>query len=111
MQAPAQYEFKYGVADAHTGDQKSQSEVRHGDVVKGQYSLVEPDGTLRVVDYTADPHNGFNAVVTRSGHAAHPATPIAVTQKVIAAPTIALGGHGYLGGGHGLLGASLFGHH
>ncbi|RZC41650.1 hypothetical protein BDFB_014605, partial [Asbolus verrucosus] len=26
------YEFKYGVADGHTGDQKSQTEIRDGDV-------------------------------------------------------------------------------
>lgn len=58
---------------------------------------MEPDGTLRVVDYTADPHNGFNAVVTRSGPAAHPATPIAVAPKIIAAPAYAYGGAGLLG--------------
>ncbi|ENN81507.1 hypothetical protein YQE_02036, partial [Dendroctonus ponderosae] len=80
------YEFKYGVADGHTGDQKSQSEIRDGDVVKGQYSLVEADGTIRTVTYTADDHSGFNAVVTRTGHATHPATPIGVAHKVIAAP-------------------------
>lgn len=70
--APAHYEFKYGVEDPHTGDKKSQHETRSGDVVKGQYQLVEPDGTIRTVDYTSDKHNGFNAVVTRSGHAHHP---------------------------------------
>nr|AYA49930.1 cuticular protein 129 [Leptinotarsa decemlineata] len=80
------YQFNYGVQDGHTGDQKTQSEVRDGDVVKGQYSLVEADGTVRTVTYTADDHNGFNAVVTRSGHAAHPATPVAVASKVVAAP-------------------------
>ncbi|KAJ3653418.1 hypothetical protein Zmor_012671 [Zophobas morio] len=62
------YEFKYGVEDAHTGDKKTQYEVREGDVVKGQYSLVEPDGSVRTVEYTADPHNGFSAVVHKSGH-------------------------------------------
>lgn len=65
FQAYPKYEFKYGVADGHTGDQKSQSEIRDGDVVKGQYSLVEADGTIRTVTYTADDHSGFNAVVTR----------------------------------------------
>ncbi|KAG8237285.1 hypothetical protein J437_LFUL017490 [Ladona fulva] len=80
------YQFNYGVHDAHTGDQKSQTEHREGDVVKGQYSLVEPDGTVRTVDYSADPHNGFNAVVHKSGPAAHPATPII---KAIAAPVVA----------------------
>ncbi|KAK9739628.1 Insect cuticle protein [Popillia japonica] len=66
------YEFKYGVSDGHTGDHKNQEEVRDGDVVKGSYSLTEPDGTIRTVHYTADKHNGFNAVVSRSGHAVHP---------------------------------------
>lgn len=90
MQAYPKYEFKYGVTDAHTGDQKSQYETRDGDVVKGQYSLVEPDGTIRTVDYTSDPHNGFNAIVSRSGHAAHPAAPIAIAPKAVyAAPAYA----------------------
>ncbi|CAH1168618.1 unnamed protein product, partial [Phyllotreta striolata] len=82
------YQFNYGVADSHTGDQKTQSEVRDGDVVKGQYSVVEPDGTVRTVTYTADDHNGFNAVVTRSGHAVHPAAPAVVAHKVVASPYI-----------------------
>lgn len=68
--------------DGHTGDQKSQHEVRDGDVVKGEYSLVEPDGTIRKVQYTADHHNGFNAVVSRIGHAVHPQ----IQHKVIASP-------------------------
>ncbi|CAH1982762.1 unnamed protein product [Acanthoscelides obtectus] len=73
------YQYDYGVADPHTGDHKQQSEVRVGDVVHGEYSLAEPDGTLRVVKYTSDPHNGFNAVVKRVGHAYHP-TVIPVTK-------------------------------
>lgn len=48
-----------------TGDSKSQQETRSGDVVQGRYSLIEPDGTRRTVDYTADPVHGFNAVVNR----------------------------------------------
>ncbi|RZC35012.1 Chitin bind 4 domain containing protein [Asbolus verrucosus] len=86
------YEFNYGVQDAHTGDHKSQHEVRDGDVVKGSYSLVEPDGTIRTVHYTADDHNGFNAVVSKSRHAVHP-TPI----KTLVAAPIGLGHgiHGY----------------
>nr|XP_022900845.1 cuticle protein 19-like [Onthophagus taurus] len=65
------YAFKYGVADPHTGDVKSQQETREGGVVKGQYSLLEPDGSVRTVDYTADPVNGFNAVVSKSGPTVH----------------------------------------
>ncbi|XP_064292668.1 cuticle protein-like [Plodia interpunctella] len=58
-----QYSYAYDIQDALTGDSKSQQESRSGDVVQGSYSLVEPDGTRRVVEYTADPQNGFNAVV------------------------------------------------
>ncbi|XP_050444475.1 cuticle protein 19-like [Adelges cooleyi] len=72
--SPPKYSFNYGVKDYHTGDVKDQWEERDGDVVKGEYSLVEPDGTTRKVTYTADDHNGFNAVVHKSGHAHHPAT-------------------------------------
>lgn len=36
----------------------SQQESRSGDVVQGSYSLVEPDGTRRIVEYTADPVQG-----------------------------------------------------
>ena len=66
------YKFEYGVKDPHTGDHKSQKEERDGDVVKGEYTLVEADGTKRIVEYTADHKNGFNAVVKRVGHAFHP---------------------------------------
>ncbi|XP_055619733.1 cuticle protein 19-like [Toxorhynchites rutilus septentrionalis] len=66
------YKFEYGVVDHKTGDHKSQWELRDGDVVKGQYSLHEPDGTERVVEYKADKHSGFEAHVKRISHAKHP---------------------------------------
>ncbi|XP_022178313.1 cuticle protein 8-like [Myzus persicae] len=62
---PVHYSFHYDVHDPHTGDVKSQHETRTGDVVTGFYTLVEPDGTIRTVKYTADKHHGFNAVVDR----------------------------------------------
>ncbi|CAH0557213.1 unnamed protein product [Brassicogethes aeneus] len=81
------YAFKYGVSDPHTGDHKQQTETRDGDVVKGQYSLVEPDGSVRTVDYTADSVNGFNAVVSKSAPSVHaapaPVVPIAPVQPVV----------------------------
>lgn len=61
-----QYSFSYDVQDASTGDNKNQHETRDGDVVNGQYSLIEPDGSRRTVDYTADDINGFNAVVHKT---------------------------------------------
>lgn len=48
-----------------TGDEKEQHETRDGDFVRGSYSLVEPDGTRRIVQYTADSINGFNAIVSK----------------------------------------------
>ncbi|XP_073951625.1 cuticle protein 19-like [Choristoneura fumiferana] len=80
------YAFNYGVADHTTGDVKSQHESRDGDVVKGQYSLVEPDGSVRTVDYTADPVHGFNAVVSKSApnlHAPPPPQPHSIPQVPI----------------------------
>ncbi|VEN41359.1 unnamed protein product [Callosobruchus maculatus] len=77
-----QYNYGYDIEDHLTGDSKSQHESRDGDVVQGSYSLTDPDGTRRTVDYTADPINGFNAVVRKE--------PIGIVQKaVVAAPAIA----------------------
>ncbi|KAG6450319.1 cuticle protein 21 [Manduca sexta] len=83
------YSFSYGVADPSTGDHKDATETLQNGVVHGSYSLVEPDGHLRKVTYTADKINGFNAVVERTGASAHPVAPVAVAApvaKVIAAP-------------------------
>ncbi|XP_018323699.1 cuticle protein 7-like [Agrilus planipennis] len=71
-EGPAHYHFSYGVNDPHTKDHKSQHEESDGHVVKGSYSLHEPDGTERIVEYVAGPHTGFQAVVKRIGHAHHP---------------------------------------
>ncbi|XP_054734870.1 larval cuticle protein A2B [Anastrepha obliqua] len=76
-----QYSFSYDVHDGTTGDVKNQQEVRSGDVVQGAYSLIEPDGTRRIVEYTADPVHGFNAIVRREPIAVKAVAPIA---KVLA---------------------------
>jgi hypothetical protein len=60
------------VKDQHTGDLKSQWEYRDGDKVKGSYSVLDPDGFIRTVDYSADDHHGFNAVVKKTGPFGHP---------------------------------------
>ncbi|KAI4496323.1 hypothetical protein M0804_000133 [Polistes exclamans] len=77
--ATPQYSFAYDVQDTLTGDSKAQYETRNGDIVQGSYSLIEADGTRRIVEYTADPVNGFNAVVSRE-----PVTALAA----IAAPFV-----------------------
>ncbi|CAH2075409.1 unnamed protein product, partial [Iphiclides podalirius] len=61
--AHPKYDYSYSVSDPHTGDHKTQHEARDGDVVKGEYSLLQPDGSFRKVTYTADDHSGFNAIV------------------------------------------------
>ncbi|XP_071439690.1 larval cuticle protein A3A-like [Hetaerina americana] len=75
------YSYSYDIQDALTGDSKGQSETRDGDVVSGQYSLIEADGTRRIVDYTADPVNGFNAVVRKEA--------ATVVKAAVAAPVVA----------------------
>lgn len=41
--------------------------------IPGSYSLVEADGSVRTVDYTADSIHGFNAVVSKTAPSVHPA--------------------------------------
>ncbi|XP_050433931.1 cuticle protein 19-like [Adelges cooleyi] len=66
--SPKPYHFEYGVKDVHTQDIKNQYETSdgHGNV-KGSYSLVEADGSTRLVEYTADPVHGFQAKVKKIG--------------------------------------------
>ncbi|KAK3926856.1 Cuticle protein, partial [Frankliniella fusca] len=79
-----QYDFAYRIHDEETGDAKDQSEERRGDAVHGSYSVVDPDGTLRVVRYTADDANGFNAVVSLTPGHAKPFVPKPVVQRRVA---------------------------
>ncbi|CAG4977082.1 unnamed protein product [Colias eurytheme] len=81
--AHPKYDFSYAVSDPHTGDDKQQQESRDGDVVKGSYSFHEADGSIRTVEYTADDHNGFNAVVHNSAPTAAP-----VVYKQAVAPVV-----------------------
>ncbi|BET00548.1 Cuticle protein [Nesidiocoris tenuis] len=87
-----QYSYSYSVSDALTGDNKEQHESRDGDVVQGSYSLVEADGSRRIVDYTADPVNGFNAVVHKEAAVAHAPVAVAAPAPILrAAPAISYG--------------------
>ncbi|CAH2264134.1 jg10301 [Pararge aegeria aegeria] len=79
------YSFNYAVNDPHTGDNKAQWETRDGDVVRGAYSLVEPDGNIRIVEYVADSIHGFNAVVKRTRPNVHPVS-LPAAAPLIAAP-------------------------
>lgn len=57
--ASPNFSYNYGVSDPVTGDQKTHTETRDGDVVRGQYSFVDSDGSIRTVTYTADAEHGF----------------------------------------------------
>ncbi|KAH1013877.1 hypothetical protein HUJ04_002804, partial [Dendroctonus ponderosae] len=72
------YPFEYEVKNSKTDGSKQQSEERHGEFVKGEYSFSAPDGTIRKVQYHDDGHSGFNAIVTRLGNAVHPPTKSAI---------------------------------
>lgn len=80
-----QYSYGYDVQDALTGDYKGHQEQRNGDLVTGSYSVIDPDGTRRIVDYSADSLNGFNAVVRREPLVA-PARVVAAAPAPLLAP-------------------------
>jgi hypothetical protein len=85
------YKYSYGVNDKHTGDYKTAHETRDGGVTKGSYSVLQPDGILRTVNYVVDGKNGFQAeVVNKKGHG-----PVYVAKKYNG------GGGGGGGGGAG----------
>ena len=63
----AHYSYGYSVNDARSGDLKAREETRDGDVVQGSYTVADPDGRIRHVEYTADRDHGFNARVTYDG--------------------------------------------
>ncbi|XP_013191906.2 cuticle protein 7 [Amyelois transitella] len=79
-EAPAHYTFEYSVDDRHYGDMKSHRETRDGDVIKGSYSLLQPDGTQRIVEYTVDKKSGFKAKVRYEGK------PVSSPPKIKPAP-------------------------
>lgn len=57
----------------------------------GSYSLVEPDGSIRTVIYTADPVNGFQAIVEKTPlvhKAVVPAAPVFPAPAVPVSPPV-----------------------
>ncbi|ENN81497.1 cuticle protein 8 [Dendroctonus ponderosae] len=61
--AKPDYYFHYGVQDTKTGNSQGHKEVRNGDSVEGEYRVLQDDGLIRIVRYTADPEKGFMAYV------------------------------------------------
>ncbi|XP_071455811.1 cuticle protein 7-like [Hetaerina americana] len=83
------YSFSYAVADPETGDDKHQSEERDGDVVSGEYSLLQPDGVVRTVQYRADSERGFEAIVTNKAGGA-PIAPVRPVAPLVPVAPIAV---------------------
>lgn len=54
--------------------------------MKGSYSFHEADGSIRTVEYTADDHNGFNAVVHNTAPTAAPVVYKAAVPVAYKAP-------------------------
>ncbi|XP_060842956.1 uncharacterized protein LOC132923141 [Rhopalosiphum padi] len=101
-ESPTPYNFEYSVNDPHSYDVKSQSEHSdgHGNV-KGSYSLLESDGSTRVVEYTAD-HSGFNAEVKKiEGHSHGYSAPASAYKSAPAyKPAYAAPAHSYAAPAH-----------
>lgn len=76
---PASYGFSYAVNDERTGDIKEHSETREGYVIRGSYSLFDPDGYKRTVIYAADNVNDFKAIVNRVPYTHNKAVDIGST--------------------------------
>ncbi|XP_013177706.1 PREDICTED: uncharacterized protein LOC106125161 [Papilio xuthus] len=66
------YAFSYGVADEQTGDVKTVWDAKDGDSIKGHYNVLDADGAVRTVEYTASPGEGFVASVNKDGVKSQP---------------------------------------
>lgn len=65
LQGNSSYQFGFDVKDDEYTNYQQRKEVRDGNVIKGSYSVVDSDGFIRTVTYTADPKEGFKADVVR----------------------------------------------
>ncbi|XP_019873584.2 cuticle protein, partial [Aethina tumida] len=61
--AKPDYAYSYGVLDDKTGNSQTHTESRDGDAVTGEYRVLQADGVVRIVKYTADADSGFQATV------------------------------------------------
>ncbi|KAF5299004.1 hypothetical protein FQA39_LY11636 [Lamprigera yunnana] len=59
------YQFGFDVKDDYYTNYQNRKEQREGNKISGSYSVVDADGFLRTVTYTADPKEGFKAEVNR----------------------------------------------
>lgn len=62
--AKPDYNYAYGVQDPKNMNHQNHQESRNGDMVKGEYRVLQADGIVRIVRYTAGGPSGFQATVT-----------------------------------------------
>ncbi|CAG4941724.1 unnamed protein product [Parnassius apollo] len=74
------YSFGYGISDAQTGDVKTVWKSKKGETVQGHYSLLEPDGSVGTVEYSAGPGKEFTAAVDNKG--AEPESSVTAQQQM-----------------------------
>merc|ERR1711936_810823 len=66
--APQPYKYEYGVQDDYSKAAFAKSETQNEvGAVTGSYKVNLPDGRIQTVSYTADPVNGYKAVVSYEG--------------------------------------------
>ncbi|CAH1104995.1 unnamed protein product [Psylliodes chrysocephalus] len=58
------YSFGYGVHDDKSKTSHLHVESRDGNAVHGEYRVLQPDGLVRIVRYSAHPTTGFQAHVS-----------------------------------------------
>lgn len=63
LQPNADYNFSFDVKDDLYTNYQNRKESREGDQIKGSYSVVDSDGFIRTVTYTADPVGGFKVII------------------------------------------------
>lgn len=61
---PRPYHYGYSVNDPVTANHQSHESASDGDVTRGEYRVLLPDGRTQIVKYTADAKNGYNAQVS-----------------------------------------------
>lgn len=55
LQPSPAYQFSFDVKDDEFTNYQNRKEQREGDKISGSYSVVDSDGYIRTVTYTADP--------------------------------------------------------
>lgn len=63
FQSNPNYQFGFDVKDDLYTNYQNRKEQREGGRIQGSYSVVDSDGFVRTVKYTADPKEGFKAEV------------------------------------------------